>query len=96
MIVEGGTKFGVALMQAPLQKLGGCAVLREGRCVGAVGWGSAVGIVGGGDGIGLVIMCGVCAEEVNGSGGASSNVLAVLAVGSRGGAVCGITCIMVC
>ena len=46
--MEGGTKTGVALMQAPLQKLGGCAVLREGHGVGAVGRGSAVGIVGGG------------------------------------------------
>ena len=92
MIVEGGTKSGVALMQAPLQKLGGCAVLREGHGVGAVGRGSAVGIVGGGDGIGLVIMCGMCAEGVNEWVGASSNILAVMEVGGGGGAVCGIAC----
>ena len=49
----GGTVFGAELTQASFQKLGGCAVLREGRGAGVEMCVGVVGGVGSGDSIEL-------------------------------------------
>ena len=86
-MTDGGVSK-IALMQAPFQKLAGCAVFREGRGVGAMEWVSIVGILGGGDGMGLVVTCEVIAGEANDSTGAASGMMVAIAVGGRGGALC--------
>lgn len=84
-VVVGGAVCGTALMQAPFQKLGGCAVLREGRGAGAAGGAGVVGVAGGGCEMGLAIVSGVRAGGTGGCGVVTVGVVLSVAVGGEGG-----------
>ena len=88
IVTDGGVSE-IALMQAPFQKLAGCAVFREGRGVGAMEGVVIVGMSGGGEMWLEVIIAG----GVSGSTGAPSDIMVV--VGGRGGALCVTACIVV-